>query len=274
MSELYDLISSVVRKELNGLNLTKTVPCKVIRILDNEKVEVELISNKARYAVANYSGSPVNVGETVQLFYRGIISENSAYIGAAYYKPETINFIMMESKLGLTDDTLFLISQVDLKTINDTNIEITYNASILGIDNDEVEFTIYVDDIAQEYKPLSSVTPSLKTTISFSIPVAVKRGNHSVKIYTNSIVNIERVCAFVSGQVEKVDVVFDDVSDDNFIYTVNDTNTDVILYIGQSGSPKIPNTINGQPVGKLCASAFNVSNIKAAYIPDGVIEIE
>lgn len=275
MSELYDLISSVVRKELNGLNLTKTVPCKVIRILDNEKVEVELISNKARYAVANYSGSPVNVGETVQLFYRGTISENSAYIGAAFYKSgATSNFVMMDSKTSLISSQYSSVSKIDIKAINDTNIEITYNASILGTNNGEVEFAIYIDNIEQDYKPLSSVIASSRTTISFSIPAHIQQGKHKIEICAKGMASIERVCAFVSGQIEKIEIAFDDITDNDFIYVTNNTTTDVVLYIGTSTAPKIPNTINGKPVGILCASAFGVSNVEAVYIPDGVTEIE
>lgn len=275
MSELYDLVSSIVKKELNGLNLTKTIPCRVVQVLDNEKVEVELISNKAHYRVYNYSGSPVNIGETVQLFYRGTISENSAYIGASFYKSDaTTNFVIMDSKTGLISSEYSLASKVDIKAINDTNIEITYNASILGTNNGEVEFVIRIDGIEQDYKPLSSTIESSRIMVSFSMPSHIAQGKHSIEIRVKGTANIERVYAFVSGQVEKIEVDFDNVTSDDFIYITNDTTTDIALYIGESLVPKIPDTINGNPVGVLYASAFNASNVEAVYIPDGVTEIE
>lgn len=275
MSELYDLVGSIVKKELNGLNLTKTTPCRVVQVLDNQKVEVELVSNKAHYRVPNYSGSPVNVRETVQLFYRGIISESSSYIGASFYKSgATTNFVVMDSKTGLIGSEYSLASRVDVKAINDTNIEITYNASILGTNNGEVEFVVYIDGIEQDYKPLSSTIESSRIMVSFSIPSHIKQGKHNIEIRVKGIANIERVYAFVNGQVEKIETNFDDVVSDDFIYITNDIITDIALYIGTSLVPKIPETINGKPIGKLCASAFNVSDIEAVYIPDGVTEIE
>lgn len=275
MSELYNLISNIVKKELGNFNSIQTVPCRVIDVLSNGTVQVELISTKARYIVANCSGSTVSIGETVQLYYRGIISNHTAYIGASFYKAGTTgSFIMMDSKTGLTSSQYSTISSVDLKAINDTNIEITYNASVLGTNNGEVEFVVYIDDIEQEYKPLLTVVESSITTISFSIPAYLLQGKHNVKIYARGTASIERVCAFISGQVEKIEVIFDDVSDDDFIYITNDSNVDIVLYIGDNNSPKIPDTINGKPIGKLYASAFNVSDIEAVYIPDGVTEIE
>lgn len=275
MSELYDLVSSIVCKELNRFDLTKTTPCRVVQILGNGQVEVELISNKARYKVFNYSGSPINIGETVQLFYRGIISENSSYIGASSYKSGTANsFIIMDSKTGLISSQYSLISSVDLKAINDTNIEITYNASILGTNNGEIEFVVYVDGIEQEYKPLSTIIELSTTTVSFSLPAYLLQGKHDVKIYARGTASIERVCAFISGQVEKIKIVFDDISDDDFIYIINNTNTDIVLYIGDNNSPKIPNMVNGRPIEKLCVSAFSISDVEAVHIPDGIIEIE
>lgn len=275
MSELYDLVSSIVRKELNRFDLTKTTPCRVVQVLDNQKVEVELVSNKAHYRVSNYSGSPVNIGETVQLFYRGIISESSSYIGASFYKSgATTNFVVMDSKTGLIGSEYSLASRVDVKAINDTNIEITYNASILGTNNGEVEFVVHIDGIEQDYKPLSSTIESSRTMVSFSIPSHIKQGKHNIEIRVKGIANIERVYAFVTGQVEKIEANFDDVVSDDFIYITNDIITDIALYIGTSLVPKIPETINGKPIGKLCASAFNVSDVEAVYIPDGVTEIE
>lgn len=275
MSELYNVIGNIVRKELNELNLIKTAPCKVVHVLGHEKVEVELIANKARYKVSNYSGSPVNIGETVQLFYRGTISENSAYIGASFYKSgATTNYVIMDSKTGLIGSEYSIASKVNVKAINDTNIEITYNASILGTNNGEVEFVVNIDGIEQDYKPLSSTVESSRIMVSFSIPSHIKQGKHSIEIRAKGTASIERVYAFVRGQVEKIENVFDDITSGDFVYITNDMNADIALYVGTSLVPKIPDTINGNPVGVLCASAFNVSNIEAVYIPDGVTEIE
>ena len=116
VSELQDLISDVVKKEIGNMNLTNAVPCRVINLLGNGSVQVELISTKARYIVANYSGSALKVGEITQLFYRGVISNHTAYIGASNYKPERTKFIIMESKTGLIGSELSVISNAYVKS--------------------------------------------------------------------------------------------------------------------------------------------------------------
>ncbi len=272
MSELHSLISNIVKKELNNLNSIKSVPCRVINILDNGSVQVELITNKARYAVANYCGSSVEIGEVVQLYYRNMLSNNTAYIGASLYKPTKI--IAMESKTGLIDSEFSLVSSVSVKNTRDTDIIITYNAVILGIDNNDVEFVIRIDGVEHGYKPIISTVSLLKMSINFSVPYLITKGNHTVEILAKGISNIECANGFVSGQVEKGGIIFDDVTDDDFIYISNADTTDTVLYIGKSVIPKIPDAINEKPVGVVCASTFNTSNVEAVYIPDGVTEIE
>lgn len=98
----------------------KSVPCKVIELLDNEKVKVEVISSGANYIVLNRCGNDVQLGENVSLFYHGdIINSNQAYIGAAinkrsdkyYTKPETDDMLngMSIEKISKADYDSLLV---------------------------------------------------------------------------------------------------------------------------------------------------------------------
>lgn len=53
-----------------------------------------------------------------------------------------------------------------------------------------------------------------------------------------------------------------------------DEYSNIIHYIGSSVKPEVPNELNDLPVRKLYATAFNYSNVKAVYIPEGIVEIE
>lgn len=274
MSELQDLISDIVKKEIGNMNLTNAVPCRVVNLLGNGRVQVELISTKARYIVANYSGSALKVGEITQLFYRGVISNHTAYIGASNYKPERTKFIIMESKTGLIGSELSVVSNAYVKSTNDTDIEITYNATLLGIYNCDVEFIIRIDGVEHDYKPVVSTIAASKVPICFSVPYTIEKGNHIVEILAKGLSNIECVYGFVSGQVDEGEIIFDDVFENDFIYIDNTDTVDTVLYVGDSLVPKIPDMINEKPVEKICASTFNAFDVKAVYIPDGVTEIE
>lgn len=87
MDDFTELIARKFAKEVQKLNFVQSLPCRVVAINNDESCEVELIANGARYTVLNYSGTSVNVGETVQLYYRGnLISNTAAFIGAAETK--------------------------------------------------------------------------------------------------------------------------------------------------------------------------------------------
>lgn len=87
MDDFTELIARKFAKEVQKLNFVQSLPCRVVAVNDDESCEVELIANGARYTVLNYSGTSVNVGETVQLYYRGnLISNTAAFIGAAETK--------------------------------------------------------------------------------------------------------------------------------------------------------------------------------------------
>lgn len=64
-----------------------SAPAVVISIESNQRYKVRLITSDVQYTLANYSGSNLEVGESVQIFYRNnILSEQSAYIGASLTK--------------------------------------------------------------------------------------------------------------------------------------------------------------------------------------------
>jgi hypothetical protein len=64
-----------------------SAPARVISMEGNQKYKVQLVTSDAQYILANYSGSDLYVGESVQIYYRNnYISEQTAYIGSSLTK--------------------------------------------------------------------------------------------------------------------------------------------------------------------------------------------
>lgn len=276
MSDLYSLIESVAQKKIDSLNLTKTAPCKVVKTFDNGNVEIELVVNGARYTVPNYSGSQLSLGETAQLFYRGIINSNTAYIGASIYKGVggQINNCKMRARIGGLSDTYMWVAKSAITATHDTNVTVIYNSSLFGVTDGTADFVICVDGIEQDYKPVTSLTTGIYIHISFSVPVFLEQGEHVVEIHGVGTGSINAACGFVSGQYITNEIVYDDTIDSDYLYIVNKDTVDIISYIGKSSYPKVPSTIEGLPVNKIYPTAFSFSNVEAVYISDGITEIK
>lgn len=86
-----DAFGTLVRQEAEKVVKNSaclfSAPARVISVEGNQMYKVQLVTSDAQYTVMNYSGSNLQVGETVQLFYRGnVISNQTAYIGASLNK--------------------------------------------------------------------------------------------------------------------------------------------------------------------------------------------
>lgn len=56
-------------------------------------------------------------------------------------------------------------------------------------------------------------------------------------------------------------------------YIVDD-DSNILYYIGSAINPEVPNELNDLPVKKLYSTAFDYSNVRSVYIPEGVEEIQ
>lgn len=282
MDDLYNLINQTFDKKMNSLNLIKAVPCKVVNVFENETAEVELISNKTKYTVPNYSGSKLNVGETVQLFYKGLITNNNAYIGASFNKESIVEiekdvFRNVSGKIiiggtlssGSTIWAAQIISDVQVNCLLSINMEIT------GLYDGTVTIKSTSSRTAISYAPTISVSKNQKTHFSFTIPINILSGTNviDVKCYGEAYVDSARCC--VSGMNIRENIPY--LSSSDYIYNINRSTstsvTNVIYYKGTNLNPEIPDTmISG--TGKLLAISFDHSNVQSVRIPEGITEIE
>ena len=86
-----DAFGTLVRQEAEKVVKNSacvfSAPARVISVEGNQKYKVQLVTSDAQYILANYSGSDLYVGESVQIYYRNNnISEQTAYIGSSLTK--------------------------------------------------------------------------------------------------------------------------------------------------------------------------------------------
>ena len=81
------LVRQEAEKAIKNSDCVFSAPACVISVEGNQKYKVQLVTGDAQYILANYSGSDLYVGESVQIYYRNnYISEQTAYIGSSLTK--------------------------------------------------------------------------------------------------------------------------------------------------------------------------------------------
>lgn len=281
MDDLYNLISEIVIKQINSLNLNKTVPCKVIKTMDNENVEVELISNKAHYIVPNYSGSPLNAGETVQLFYKGIITNNNAYVGASLNKEievsdekYNLNYIQGKSEIGGTLSTGTKITTIGFTNSRNCHCFVVLNITFTGTQSNNITIKTFLDGTELSYAPQITTVESESTHFSCTIPITADSGDHVVNIMCYGVGYVESANCFVFGMNIEKYIPYEPTDQNDYRYTVENVEANIIYYIGKTESPEIPATLSGAATTKLLVTSFDHSDVERVKIPEGVVEIE
>lgn len=83
MNPIVQLVDERVKANLQGSDFICTAPCVVKKILANDMVQVEMISDRRKFIVLNGSGVQLAVGNEAKLAYRGYISDTNSFIVAA-----------------------------------------------------------------------------------------------------------------------------------------------------------------------------------------------
>lgn len=274
---IFDLIEQRVGKVLKDSDYLIAVPARVTLPLSNGMYAVELISNHTQFVVPNWSGTELDTGDNVHLFYKGdTLSERTAYIGAAMFKPEGANrnkikYIIGSNFLGEISSTARSVCEITWESVQNQNVFISFNANILGTDTGSVTLYIYMDETLHEFQPTMSITQDQTYTQNFLLPFKADVGMHTVKIQAEGVGEYTDIYGFVFGQGLKEDADdFDPTNENDYVY-IGGT---IIYYKGRSRRPAIPTTLDGNPVTELQLTAFNNSKVEAVKIPEGVLIID
>lgn len=204
MGALEQLIQNEIDKRLAKSTLISSVPCRVVEILDNEIYTVEIITTKTRFDLANYSGSPLSVGESVQVYYRGdALTSKSGYIGASLTKGGDGGkdvYILGTKTLGSLTVTEKTFCNVAVKALKETTITLGFNANILGLTSGDYVFKFYVDSEQYDYVVKGNDVADKYENCNVILPISLTVGEHIVEINGSGSGTVEDLKAFVSGQ--------------------------------------------------------------------------
>ncbi|MCM1271853.1 MAG: hypothetical protein NC247_14720 [Ruminococcus flavefaciens] len=274
MNDLIQLIDSRINTQLRESTALSSVPCRISEVYPNGNVKVLVIKNNAEYVVPNYSGSDLFKGEEAQLFFQGDISLGRfMYVGASVNKQSggTFSFVSGSKMPGEVFTQERVVSRINFRCTEHTPCLLFFNASVLGSTAGDLNIKIYIDDIISDFTSITTLNLNEYRTVSFSLPEFFSSGEHHVKITACGSGNFCAVssCILGCGLTES-----EYVCENDYIFKVNDDSVEIIYYIGNELFPEIPTKIQGKPVIKLLATAFNYSDITNIYIPEGVEEIE
>lgn len=132
-NDLITIINRIIEKRIASNSFIKTIPCTVIDASNDEKVQVSLNTNGAVYTVQNRSGSSLNNGENVSLYYSGSIIGNNAYIGASLNKQD-----------GGSSDVNYIIE--NLESLVDVDNPKTIDRMLAELDNLKRQLAININN--------------------------------------------------------------------------------------------------------------------------------
>ena len=83
MNTVIQLIDGRVKAILSDSDFVLTAPCVIKKLLADNMVEVQMVSDGRKFTVLNGSGVQLAVNDEAKLAYRGYISDGTSYIIAA-----------------------------------------------------------------------------------------------------------------------------------------------------------------------------------------------
>lgn len=277
MGALEQLIQNEVDKRLAKSALISSVPCRVVAVLGNEVYTVELVTSKSHFDLVNYSGSPLSVNESVQVYYRGdTLTSQSGYIGASLTKGGGGSkdvYVIGTKSVGELSNTAKTISEIAVKALEDTTVTLSFNANIYDgtfilkfyINAEQYDYTVKGQSILGAYNNCQVV-----------LPISLVAGETSIKIKATGNGTIDDIKAFVWGQgitngtvTVKEKEGYPPLSYTSFDSRLLDWNiTGVVGGVGKLGKnylkPKTTAIPNGS-AGTFLSSAFGYRDAEQGY---------
>lgn len=195
-----EYVEQVCDKKIKDSQCVMAVPASVKKVLSNGMCLVRLIANDTELVIPNWSGCDVVIGDEVRVFFTGsIISERTAYIGAATYVVNrqwscvSGNFIIDEGSQsdvrpkgirriihGTTN-----ISKYGFRSTHKQTVLVTFNGVVQGGDAETgtSQVDIYVDGNRYDFSYKASVFVRGRVYCqNFTLPFLIDEGNHTIEV--------------------------------------------------------------------------------------------
>ena len=145
--------------------------------------------------------------------------------------------------------------------------ELTVN--LTGTESGDVRIHLLLDGVKQTIHAVETIGAGEQRTVSYTVPMHVSQGDHTVSVEADGKAVINRITASVWGQ-DITGELSGQTYDDDYLYR-----DDVVTkYIGDSLRPRIPVQLGGNDVHVLADGSFTHSEVEYTYIPEGVTTIE
>lgn len=221
-----EYVEQVCDKKIKDSQCVMAVPASVKKVLSNGMCLVRLIANDTELVIPNWSGCDVVIGDEVRVFFTGsIISERTAYIGAATYVVNRQwgliegDFIIDEGSVSprhpkgqraipISIDEGVTIFRYGFRAFQKQAVLATFNGIIQAANSNcatRIEF--YIDNQEYGYKYIMDMPSSAHYYCpTVTLPINVDEGNHvfEVRIFGDNqhahIGYYEDAHSFIVGQ--------------------------------------------------------------------------
>lgn len=204
MDSFIELIKQEVEKSIKKTTMLSSAPCYVTEVVDEEKYKVKSISTGDVYELPNFSGSPLDVGENVKVYYQGgSVSSRSAYIGASLTKTNSVGEDIIYLT-GISNPSRFqsnekVYAYIILEATRDTTVTFSFNANIEGEGGDYL-FRFFVDNVAYDYYVKGSASVGSYNNCQVVLPINLTKGERTIAVKGIGSGYVENMLIFVSGQ--------------------------------------------------------------------------
>ena len=272
VDSLIELIDNRIDKVLEKSTHISSLVGQVVAA-SNDRYDVKLFTTGVIYNLPNYSGSDLVVGEQVYVYYTGgILSNQTAYIGASVTKPVSTKFIYGNGLLGALSENTRKIAAVYFKTTALTTINFVFNSVIASDSVGAVTFTILIDNEELEYQPAVTANDGY-THCSFTLPIELNEvSDHIIDVWATGVGAVTQVMTYIFG-VSITDSDWTLTTENDYIYVIDNGEATLLKYIGSYKRIITPLTLEGAPVTAIYNTCFMNSAVEAVIISNGVVTI-
>ena len=199
MDNLLKLIDNRIQKALSKSSHINSEIAQVMST-NGRLAVVKLLTTGTEYTLPNYSGSGINVGDTVYVYWKGgFLSPQSAYIGASTQSDFPLTYIYGTNTIGSVSSTKTEIAFSSV--VNNCIVNLVFNSVILASSVGNFTFTISVDNVADTYVPTGTTISNGYINCNFTIPLLLSdAGNHSIKVAGDGVGTVTQIKAYIFGQ--------------------------------------------------------------------------
>lgn len=185
---------------------------------------------------------------------------------------KSLNTVNLEKHLGELYEGEKSAAEGGFSCRSETNCFLSFAAVFLAEKDCAAAVKVYLDGVAQEFRARLTLHAGEFSTASFTIPISVGSGTHTVSVTASGLAELQDISAFVFGQ-EITEKAPQYTSGEDYRYTVNNGISTVTAYLGTSLHPEIPSNLGGGATTIIDKTAFTESEITGVWIPEGVTEI-